>query len=137
MEQKDYLMREIEKIGLILRSVLGRLFNKADALAIEIPGSFQQTKDLLFNELNFELDEFLTFDESAGKEYLSQHKGFNTTNLGLLAEILFRFGGSGDSEQEMVYHEKALQILELCNEMDKTYSIPREGRIAEIKDLLG
>ena len=136
MEQKDYLKREIEKIGLVLRSVIGRLFNKADSLAIDIPSTLQQTKELLLNEINFQLDDFVTFDESDTHAYLTQHKGFSTSNVELLAELLFRFGESASSGQEIIYLKKALQLLELCNEMDNIYSIQRESRIAEIKDLL-
>jgi len=51
MEQRDYLLREIEKIGLILRAILGTLFNKTESLAIGIENPFEQTKELLSNEI--------------------------------------------------------------------------------------
>ena len=136
MEQKDYLMREIEKIGMLLRSILGSLINKKENFSIEIQNPFAQTKELLFNEINFHLDKFLTLDESDTKEYLFKFNGINSANLELLAEILFQFGTSEQSDNKRIYLEKALQLYEMCNNADKTFSTPRENRISEIKNVL-
>lgn len=136
MEQRDYLLREIEKIGLILRAILGTLFNKTENLAIGIENPFEQTKELLIYEIGFDLDTFLTLDEPATKEYLSGFDGFNPSNLELLAEILYNSGLSGKAENNKIYLEKALQLYEMCSNIDKTYSGPRESRITEIKSML-
>ncbi|MEI6123532.1 MAG: hypothetical protein WCQ95_07870 [Bacteroidota bacterium] len=136
MEQKDYLMREIEKIGLLLRSILGSLMNKKDNLPIETQTPFAQTNELLINEINFHLDKFLTLDKSATKEYISKFNGITSANLELLAEILFQFGISDQSDNKRIYFEKALQLYELSSIMDKTFSSPRENRIDEIKNVL-
>jgi len=136
MEQKDYIMREIEKIGLLLRSILGSLINKKDNLTIETQAPFARTNELLINEINFHLDKFLTLNESETKEYLSKFNGFNSPNLESLAEILFQLGTSEQSDNKRKYLEKALQLYELCSETDKTFSNPRENRINEIKNVL-
>ena len=136
MEQKDYLMREIEKIGLLLRSILGSLTNKNENLSIEITNPFAQTKELLINEINFDLEKFLILDESATKEYLSNFTGINSSNLDLLAEIVFQFGISEQSDKKRIFLEKALQLYELCSNTDKTFSSARERRINEIKNML-
>jgi hypothetical protein len=135
MEQKDYLMREIEKIGVVLRSILGGLINKKEYLSIEIQAPFAQTKELLINEINFDIGKFVTFDEKAAREYLSGFNGMNPANLELLAEILFQYGISGQSDSQNNFLEKALQIYALCNDTDKTYSGPRENNIKKIKNM--
>ncbi|MCX6252789.1 MAG: hypothetical protein NTX61_18805 [Bacteroidetes bacterium] len=63
MEQKDYLMREIEKIGLLLRAIIGSLSNKKENLSLKIEDHFENTKELLLNEIGFDLGKFLTLDE--------------------------------------------------------------------------
>ena len=52
MEQKDYLLREIEKIGKMLR----KLFDRKGNLAITLESQMEATKDKLLNEINFDLD---------------------------------------------------------------------------------
>jgi len=133
MEQKDYIMREIEKIGLMLRSILGSLINKKDNLSIETPTSFELTKELLMNEINFDLAKFMSLDESAANGYLLRFKGFHSDNLEVLAEILFQFGNSDPSDIKRLYFEKAVQLYELSSNIDKTFSSTRESRISEIK----
>ncbi len=136
MEQKDYLMREIEKVGLILRAIAGSLFHVKDNFAIEIQNPFEQAKELLLNEINLDLDMLLVFDKLAMKEYLSGFKGMYPANLELLAEIVYQLGVSGREDTNRNYLEKALQLFELCNDTDKTFSGQRENRIHEIQQLL-
>jgi hypothetical protein len=136
MEQKDYLMREIEKIGLLLRSILGSLVNINENLSIEVQYPFEQAKELLIHEINFDLEKFLTLDESATKKYLSEFTGINSSNLELLAEIVFQFGISEQCDNKRIFLEKALQLYELCSYTDKTFSSQRESRINEIKNRL-
>lgn len=81
MEKKDYLLREIEKIGLLLRSILNLITGREENLATTIGNHFGETKDILFQEIGFDFDKFLALDESASKEYIHQFKGFNVLNL--------------------------------------------------------
>jgi hypothetical protein len=134
MEQKDYLLREIEKIGIVLRSILGNLLNRKENLSIEFPNPFEQTKERLISEIDFHLDEFLLLDETATKAYIQKIKGLNASNLELMAELLFQFGLSGEAENKGLYLEKARQLYEFCSYADRTFSLPREKRIREINN---
>jgi hypothetical protein len=136
MEQKDYLLREIEKIGLVLRAILGNLFNKSENLAIRIHNDFEKTNEQLLNEIGFNLKYFLTLDDSAINEYLAKFNGLKTANLELLAELIFFFGENENSDTKRVFLEKALQLYELCKRTDKTYSFDREKKINIIKNAL-
>jgi hypothetical protein len=49
MEQKDYLLREIEKIGLVLRAILNGLFGAKENLAITIFTLTKPAKNYLMN----------------------------------------------------------------------------------------
>ncbi len=136
MEQNDYLLREIEKIGLVLRAILGNLFNKSENLAIRIHNDFEKTNEQLLNEIGFNLKYFLTLDDSAINEYLVKFNGLKTANLELLAELIFFFGENENSDTKRVFLEKALQLYELCKRTDKTYSFDREKKINIIKNAL-
>ena len=136
MEQEDYLLREIEKIGMLLRAIAGRLANPQETLSAEKQNPFEQAEELLVKDLDFHLDEFLPLDEPNLRLYLSKFHGLNSANTELLAEILFQFGTSGQPGNERICLEKSLQLYELCCTTDKTYSAPRESRIREIKCML-
>ena len=133
MEQKDYLLREIEKIGAVMRAILNRFTGNTENLAITIEKRFEQTKEQLFDETGLDLDEFLKLDMAETKEFIRHFKGINIVNLELLAEILFHLGVENKSGNEKFILSKALILFELCNETDKTYSTERELKIEVIK----
>ncbi len=90
MQKEDYLMREIEKTALVLRTILNSLKGKREDLALKQENPFAQTSEMLLNETCFDINLFLTLDEEAAGLYLSQFKGINTGNLEMLAEIIYR-----------------------------------------------
>jgi hypothetical protein len=133
MEQKDYLLREVEKIGVALCSILNGFFGDKENLAIKISNKFEQTNEKLLNEIGFDLNHFISIDESAFSDYISKFNGINTTNLELLAELIFQIGINEKSDKKNILLNKALQVLELCNKTDKTYSFERANKIERIK----
>jgi len=136
MENKDYFMREIEKIGTVLRAIINSLTGKKENLAITLENPFEETRELLYNETGFDLGKFLTMDEAASGDYIAQFKGINAENLELLAEITFQSGMSGAYETRKVFLEKALQLYEFSNRKDKTFSIERENKMEMIRKAL-
>jgi hypothetical protein len=136
MEKRDYLMREIEKIGMVLQAILNRLTGKGGNSAITLESSFEATRELLLNETDFDLTLFLAMDQPASRDYLARFQGMNTTNLEQLAEILFQLGINEQADKKSVFLSKSIQLFELSENIDKTYSIERESRIREIKSAL-
>ena len=99
MEQKDFLLREIEKIGTLLRMILNSFTGKNENITISNKCQFEKTKELLFNEIDFDFEKFLSFDISSSKDYILQFNGINTDNLELLAEIILQFSINEKSEK--------------------------------------
>lgn len=131
MERRDYILLEIEKIGLILTAIKQKLFGGKENLAITIEKQMEETKDILLTELNFDMDKFLAFDRDGSEQYLSEFKGFDIENTEQLADIIFQ---TGFAEKSKTHLEKALQLYELCRLNSKTYSWDREKKITEIKN---
>lgn len=136
MERRDYLLREIEKIGMVLQAILNRLTGKGGNFPITLESSFEATSELLLSDAEFDLNGFLAMDEPASEDYLARFKGMNTTNLEQLAEILFQLGKNEESDKKSVLLTKSIQLFELSESIDKTYSIERESKIREIKSFL-
>ena len=129
MEQKDYLLREVEKIGLIINAIGQRIFGGKGNLAITLEEQINDVKEMLFNGANFDIDKFLNSTVQDSNKYISSFSGFNSDNIELLANYLYQIGLSTKSDNSKKYLEKALQLFELCNFQDKTYSFERESNI--------
>ena len=129
MEQKDYLMREVEKIGLIMSAIGQKIFGGKGNTAITLEEQIKDAKDMLFNGADFDIDKFLNSTIQDSNKYISGFVGFNNENIELLANYLFQIGLSNKSDNSKKYLEKALQLFELCNLQDKTYSFERESNI--------
>lgn len=136
MEQRDYLLKEIEKIGLLLRMILNKLTRREENYAITIEGQLQESKELLIKEIGFDLDKLIAFNNQEIKQYISQFNGFNGTNIEHLADILKEMGINKKLSESKGYLEKALALYELCNSLDKTFSFDRESKIAELNQVL-
>jgi hypothetical protein len=129
MEQKDYILREIKKIGMILRAIINRLTGSMDGTAIQIEKQFEETKEMLTIEMDFDLDKFMEQNESESKNYLSSFRGINIENLELLADVLMQMGFKYKDIQKQFYLHKSIQLLNYCKQMDKTYIHARESKI--------
>jgi len=133
MEQKDYLLREIEKMGAVLRAILNRLIGTKGNLAITIENDFEKTNEELIHEVGFDLTRFLALNEPDSEDYLSHFEGMKSANLELMAEIIYQMAIKEPAGQKRILLEKAIQLYELCETTDKTFSFDREQRIKEIK----
>lgn len=133
MEQKDYILREIEKIGLILIAIKQKLFGGKENLAITIEKQMEETKDALLTELKFDIDNFLSLDKAETEQYLAEFEGFNAENIEHLADIISQIGFAKKSEN---YLEKALQLYEFCIFTNKTFSLDRERKMEGIRNYL-
>ena len=136
MEQKDYILREIEKIGLIINAIRQKLFGGNENLAITLENQRETEKGMLLNGTDFDLDKFLVLNIEDSNEYICSFIGFSVENIELLAECLSQIGFSGKSNNFKKHLEKALQLYELCNLKSKTYSLERETNIKAIKNAL-
>ena len=136
MVQEDYILREIEKIGTIVRAILGRIIGKEQTEAIHVGQEFEQTTEWMMQETNLSLTKVLTLKKEPLKEYLSSYKGFNVANLELLAEIFYQTGIRSPEDEKEKFLQKALQIYELCSETDHTFSFDRERKMDEIRKLI-
>jgi len=129
-------MREVEKIGLIMSAIRQKIFGGKENIAITLEKQIKDAKDVLLNEANFDLDNFLNSTVQDSNKYISSFIGFNNDNIEILANYLFQIGLSNKSDNSKKYLEKALQLFELCSLQDKAYSFERESNMTIIKNYL-
>jgi len=136
VEQKDYILREIEKIGMIISAIRQKLFGGKENLSVTIEKQLMDVKEMLLSGTNFDLDKFLSLNIEDSNEYISSFKGFSVENIELMAECISQICFSDNSSVSKKYLEKALQLYEFCNLKSKTYSLEREKNIETIKNAL-
>ena len=136
MEQKDYLLREIEKIGIIMSSFRQKLFGGKGNFAISPEKQIEDLKGMLSEATNFDLDKLLSLNAEDSNEYILSFKGFSIENIELLADCIAQAGFTDESTSSKENLQKALQLYELCNLKSRTYSFTREANILKIKNAL-
>ena len=135
MQKEDYILREIEKIGMMLQMIIKKLIVKQEKLPIQFDYELKEANEM-FREIGFEMDEFLQLDHSAIEDYLMKIDGMRGPNIELLGNLLKKMGMRTGPDLRQAYLEKALNLYELCNSQDRTFSIERESKINNIKNML-
>ena len=123
MEQRDYILREIEKIGMILQKIIFRLFGKSGTASVQDNKQLEETAMDLQDLADFHLAGFIQMDRQDAIRYLESQEGFNLKNIEDFSLILEKLG----------FTDKALWLLEYCRMKDKTYSFERENRIGTLQ----
>jgi hypothetical protein len=136
MEQKDYILREIEKIGKIIIAIQQKLFSGEGSSSASIENETIALKAKLLKEVDFDLEKFLQFDSEASNDYLNCFKGFSIENIEILAGFLSQIGFSEKTDQSKKYLEKSLQLYEIINLRSKTFSFDSVTKIQAIKNAL-
>ena len=134
MEKRDYLLREIEKIGILLSMLLNKIAGKKENHAIRLENQFEEEKELLLKDIGFDLDLFVSLDKGEIQDYISRFDGIKGANIEMLADLLKELGMQSPVSTRKEYFEKALNLYELCTSFDKTFSVDREFKIRQIKD---
>lgn len=136
MEQRDYLLREIEKIGVLIRAFFG-IFSDADKQeATEPQAGLDELKSTMLSETGFDLDKFISLEENDRQDYISGFVGFNVLNVELLADLLTNISKQVDLHSRCAYLKAALHLYSLCNISDKTYTFARENKIHLLTQLI-
>lgn len=134
MPQTDFLLREIEKIGAMLRRLIRRRIEQKETLDEE--QSLEQTIDELFRETGIELNEILRLEIKDFARQFNANKGFTIENIELLADFLSNIAQSNNLTNKKLYINKALEIYGYINETSRTFSMEREEKIKRLEKFI-
>jgi hypothetical protein len=132
MEQKDFILREIEKIGRLLRVLINKLLKREEYPESGEYNEYTNICNSMKVETGFDLENFLEMDEEDSFAYLKSKREFNIENLESLATLLERAGEVFNWKKEAMLN-KAIFVINYCNEKDKTFSFEREDRLKKLK----
>ena len=107
MEQKDFILREIEKISIMLQYLIGK-FVPSKTIQEQ-----QTTEELINNELKEkygnDLDYIINLNQSEFDAEFTKNKGFTFENIELLADLLFTLGNN-EFSKNFNYLKKAFEL---------------------------
>jgi len=130
MEQKDYILREIEKIGQMLLGIMGRLRKKKNRK--EYHAGLTLANQEFAEEAGLSLDMLARMDPASLDAFFDNHPELNVPNQELLAELLTDIGEEISDEPEY-YLMQALYILERIDRKEKTFSMERAAKIEYLR----
>ncbi len=134
MEQRDYLLRQIELMTQAFVTLIRRLLGLKDIKEVEIQ---QTTDEVLKEQLDLSIEQILNTPIDETTELIIQQKGVHKTNLDLLAEILvINAKARQQTEQRIQLLESALQLYEWLDNNDNTFSMERHKKMNEIRMLI-
>jgi hypothetical protein len=138
MEQRDYLMRQVEQLGEVLAVMIGRLLGikqKGDAdLGLE------ELRQTYKSELDLDVEELINIPKEEIIENFLKKNKLMVHHLEKIAELLQVTGENlisydrvNDGNNVL---EKSLYILEYLQTTSKAYSMNREMKIEFLKQML-
>lgn len=135
MEQRDYLKKQIDMIGLVLGKLLSDLMGMRSTGKLSV--GIETTKQSLKTELDIEIDKLIDMPNHEFIHFLQITKNYENENLSKLAEILLLMADNTEDEQRSKkLYEKTLIIFEHLQQTDNVYSFDRKAKIDRIKSLI-
>lgn len=131
MEQKDYLLREIEKMGTLLRYMMGKIKQKSTIDESFISSELSKN---FYAQTGWDFGSLLNESKSVIEEKLSKGKGFDAANIEMLADIFATIGSKG-SYMRNEYLNKAIELYQFIDEQTKVFSFDRIEKIESIKKM--
>ena len=135
MEQKDYLMNQINEMGRVLGKILADLFRLK--IQGKVSDSVQFVNHSLKQKIAFGFDELLELPARKMVDLLQIEQGFNDENLESLADLMHETAELNDLKSDSILsnhlNQRALEILEHLNDYSETFSVTRGNHIRKIK----
>nr|WP_321411263.1 hypothetical protein [uncultured Allomuricauda sp.] len=134
MEQRDLLKDQIEQLGRVLSQILSNF------LGLKSKGNVTQgveiSNERFQSELDIDIEKLLKLENVDLKEYLNTRK-LTETHLEILSEYLAEVGQTETiiAEQEP-YLIKAIELLDIADEISKTMSFERMNKKRKIENVL-
>jgi len=132
MEKRDYLMHQIEQMGKVLAQVVATFLRLKSKGKVE--EGIVKCNEELQNELDIDMESLARLDKIALKDFFADRK-FTPAHLETLSNYMEEVGKSLDVQEPkrgIRFLKKAIQILELADEMTGTFSFERMQRIESL-----
>ena len=135
MQQRDFLMRQIEQMAQAFAALIRRL------LGMKTENTEKETElatnELLKEQLNTSIKELLSIPIGEISEFIVKEKGLDESNLEVFADLLILNAKvkSNHTDQLKLY-KIALEVYQWIDNKSRTFSMERQNKIREIEEFL-
>ena len=136
MERRDYLLQQIQMMGLFLQKLIARMLKREENEGTD--EIHDMVRSEINKELNLDIDEMILLRDEDFFSILKEKK-FTDSHLEQLGQILYMLGKPDDitiSLGKRNYLQKSLAIYNEIEMQSRSFSMERNERIMEIKQLL-
>jgi len=135
MQQRDFLMRQIEQMSQALAALIRKLLGlKTENTEEETQ---QSTNELLKDQLNTSIKELLSIPSEEIYEFIVKEKGLDESNLEVFADVLVLNAKVKSIHADQVkLYKIALEVYQWIDNKSRTFSMERQNKILEIEELL-
>lgn len=138
MEQRDYLMRQIEQAGKVLAKVM------ADLTGLKNQGKLhegiEQAEQSLRDEMDLSIENLTGIPLDQMIHALMEKEHMFAENFEQLADLLVEvaegYGQQGSLEKSKALYQRALALYEYVDEAGSAFSFNRHSKMQKIKELL-
>jgi hypothetical protein len=136
MEGRDYLLDELNRAGRVLANILSRITGQPTQ-GITVA---ETTTAALQDELDWDLAASLSLPEETFIAHLTDEKGFDDQQLGMLSQLLEALGDSitqpEQAEMKRRYYARSLHICAHLERHSRIYSFDRAARMERLMEML-
>ena len=133
MEQKDYILREIEKISVLILGMLGKLNRESLPHSEKSELPFDDLKKEFEGSTGLDLEKIIDSSDLNFSKMLRKEDGFDENNIELLADLLAAIE-LDNKERENELKRTARNLYEYLNIHSRTYSYQRVIKIGRLKE---
>ena len=131
MDQKDYILREIEKISALMLGLLGK-YKRGNEAEEPAKDEWAKLNQEFTENLPFDLDVIIEARSGDVEHLLTKDLGFDPANIELLADLISGAIPLNKSNPDEAA-KRAIELYRLADHATKTFSIERSRKIAELK----
>ena len=134
MEQRDYLLRQIELMTQTLVALIRRLLGLKDLSEKETQ---RVTDEVLKEQLDISMTQIIETEPESIVELLTRHNGITISNVDLFADILvINAKARHNANQKLNLLVRALKLYEWIDMTGNTFSIERHQKINDIRMMI-
>ncbi len=134
MEQRDYLKRQIDQLGIVLGKIAANLLGIKNQG--QISSGIEIANQMFKEELDIDIEELIHFPEDNFIHILQAEKGFNDQNLEKLTDILLFIAANEPNQDQTSLYKKCLILHAYLEKVENIYSLDRQWKIEQLKNTL-
>ena len=132
MEQKDYLLREIEKIRIVLEAMLKKI-KGGDSDIGPLNENFDQVNKLFITDTRVNLNTLLESGNNQFDNIFKKENGYDETNIEQFADILTEMANKAEGNLKDQLNQKALETYEYVDSLSNSFSFGRKMKMDALK----